>query len=101
MNNDASKKGKGDDTMMNHMQKLFLIGSILSIGGLILIFFSDNFGMSLADHWLSKYNYADSNTYEFKVKANTNNFLVTGGILFGIGLTMVILTYYKWLQTDK
>ncbi|QKY70592.1 hypothetical protein Len3610_14225 [Lentibacillus sp. CBA3610] len=69
---------------------------MLGVIGLILIFSSNNLGASLADGWLAKYDYADNLTYEFKVTANTNNFLVTGGILFGIGLATILLQNAKY-----
>lgn len=86
-----------DDTF----DKLMFLGSVLGVIGLILIFSSNNLGTSLADGWLAKHDYADSSTYEFKVKANTNNFLVTGGILFGVGLATILLVYFKMLNTKE
>ncbi|SDQ05441.1 hypothetical protein [Virgibacillus salinus] len=68
---------------------LMMLGSFLGIIGLIFIFFSNNLGASLAEGWLAKYDYAPS-VYDSKVKTNTNIFLVTGSILFGIGLSTVV-----------
>lgn len=72
--------------------------SLLGVIGLTPIFSSDNFGTSLSDIWLAQYDFADTTEYQFRVKTNTNNFLVTGVILFGVGLVGFILSYYKQLS---
>ncbi|GIO26353.1 hypothetical protein [Ornithinibacillus bavariensis] len=82
----------------NGLMSLF---SILGIVGLIFICFSDNFGISIADGWLAKYDYVDSSLYEFKIKANTIKFVVTGGILFSINLIAIFLVYYKMLNSRE
>lgn len=75
--------------------KFMFIGAVLVGVGLLFIFASGNWGLSLADGWLAKYDYADSATYEFKIGTNTNNFLVVGGILFGVGLVTTLICYFK------
>ncbi|MGX9931294.1 hypothetical protein ACW0KB_08615 [Virgibacillus salarius] len=85
----------------NRLKKFIFLGSFLGIIGLLLIFFSNSMGMAFGDGWLVKSDYADSSIYNFQVKANTNKFLVIGGILFGIGLTTVLLSYYKELQNKE
>ena len=77
---------------------LMTLGTLLGVIGLILIFFSDNLGTTLANGSLAALDNIDTMDYEFKVRANTNNFLVTGSILFGIGLSTVVFAFYKMLD---
>jgi hypothetical protein len=79
---------------------LIIVGSLLGIGGFVMIFFSVNFGTSLADSWLMRRGGADTGYYHIIVNSYINNFLVAGSILFGFGLLMVALTYYR-LQIIK
>lgn len=72
-----------------------LLGSILGIAGFIMIFFSVFFGTSLAEFWLVRQGGADSAYYHIMVDGYIKSFLVAGGILFGLGLFIVILTSYK------
>lgn len=80
-----------------NLKSLMIIGSSLGTIGILLIIFSNNLGTSLADGWLVEYDYALA-IYESKVKAYTNTFLVTGVILFGIGFSTVIFSFYKILN---
>jgi hypothetical protein len=75
---------------------LIVVGLILVIGGLIMIFSSVNFGMSSADSWLINSGGADTGIYQIILKGYINNFLVAGGILFGFGMMVVILIFYKF-----
>ncbi|KKI90654.1 hypothetical protein WQ54_19505 [Bacillus sp. SA1-12] len=75
---------------------LIVVGFILVIGGLVMIFSSVNFVTSFADSWLMSRGGADTGIYQIILKGHINNFLVAGGILFGFGLLVVILTYYKF-----
>ncbi|MFD1851382.1 hypothetical protein [Oceanobacillus bengalensis] len=80
------------------LKGLLTLGSLLGVLGLLSLFFSPNLGTALADSWLvAQGDYADSSLYEFKLKANTNNFFAIGSILFTIGLTTIVFTYYKML----
>ncbi|WP_096272160.1 hypothetical protein [Paucisalibacillus globulus] len=70
------------------------IGAILSIIGFILLFFSTHFGTSLAENWLVNQGGVDTAMYHIRVESYITNFVVSGGILFGLGLFTLILTYF-------
>lgn len=72
-----------------------VIGSILTITGLVMTFFSINFGTSVADSWLVERGGGDTDYYHMIVTSYIQSFLVAGGILFGIGLVIVAIFYYK------
>ncbi len=75
---------------------LIIVGLIFVIGGLVMIFSSVNYGTSFADSWLMSRGGADTGIYQIILKGYINNFLVAGGILFGFGLMVVILSAYKF-----
>jgi hypothetical protein len=76
-----------------------VVGSILGIVGFIMIFFSVNFGISLAESWLiNQGGAADTATYNIIRKSYINTFLVAGSILFGLGLLIVTSTYFLLLK---
>ncbi|WML44640.1 hypothetical protein [Neobacillus sp. PS3-40] len=75
-----------------------IVGFLCGLGGLVMIFFSVNFGTSLAESWLVSQGGADTRYYHIIVKSNINNFLVAGGIIFGFGLLIIALTLYKFLN---
>ncbi|MEH7114459.1 hypothetical protein V7124_19140 [Neobacillus niacini] len=75
---------------------LIIVGLIFIIGGLVMIFSSVNYGTSFADSWLISRGGADTGIYQIILKGYINNFLVAGGILFGFGLMVVILSAYKF-----
>ncbi|MDL4839969.1 hypothetical protein [Aquibacillus rhizosphaerae] len=77
------------------------IVSMLTIIGLILLFFSTHFGTSMADNWLMEQGGADTAMFHIRIKSYINNFLVSGGILFGIGLFTLFLTYFIKLTFIK
>ncbi|MDQ6600818.1 hypothetical protein [Bacillus salipaludis] len=79
---------------------LIVVGFILVIGGLVMIFSSVNFGTSFADSWLTGRGGADTGIYQIILKSYINNFLVAGGILFGFGMMIVVLIYYKFQNTN-
>lgn len=84
------------------IKKLTTLGSLICVVGIIIIFLSDNLGISLADSWvIEQGGSADVSHYQYKVKANTNKFLIPGSILFGIGVTTLVFTYYKFLNFNK
>lgn len=78
-----------------------ILGFVLIVLGFILLFFSVHFGMSLADDWIVKQGGADPSTYLFVMEGYTNSFLVAGGILFSIGLSVLIFVYYKILTLKE
>jgi hypothetical protein len=74
--------------------RLVTIGSALTVIGFILLFFSTYFGKSMADQWLIKQGGVDTALFHLRLESYINNFLVSGGILFGIGLFPLLLTYF-------
>jgi hypothetical protein len=87
--------------MREDLNKILVLCSIFGFIGLLLVLFSDTIGISLADGWLAKYDYADTTIYEFKMKANTIKFFVTGGILFATNLVAILIVYYKMLISKE
>lgn len=85
------------------LKGLMVLTSILGVIGLILIFLSGILGTYLADIWLLylQDGSAETSNYQLKERANTNNFLVTGGILFGVSLTTILFAYYKKLNIKE
>ncbi|UFT99573.1 hypothetical protein KO561_00925 [Radiobacillus kanasensis] len=81
---------------------LTVIGSLLTLLGIIFIFSSVHFGTTLAEVWLSELGGADTMEYQIRMKSYTNNFLVSGGILFGIGLCTIVFSIARWaISNDK
>ncbi|TFD99435.1 hypothetical protein [Jeotgalibacillus salarius] len=80
---------------------LIISSMILAATGFILLFFSVNFGTSLADKWLFQQGGADTATYLIIIESYINNFIVAGGILLGIGLATIIFSYYKILSAGE
>lgn len=81
---------------------LMKLGILLSSVGIIFLFFNVSMGTSLADSWLiSQGEFADSSLYELKRSGYSISFLTAGGILFGVGLSATILTYYKLLMIKE
>ncbi|MGM8211197.1 hypothetical protein ACLIBH_00215 [Virgibacillus sp. W0430] len=78
---------------------LMAVGSLLALIGFIALFFSASFGTSLAEQWLiSQGGMSDSSIYESRISTYMYSFLVGGGILFAIGVSSIIIGYYKLLQ---
>ncbi|WP_456278911.1 hypothetical protein [Bacillus sp. AK128] len=78
-----------------HFNRFVTIGATLFITGFILLFFSTNFGTSMADNWLmEQQGGTDTAMFHIRIESYINNFVVSGGILFGIGLFTLILTYF-------
>ncbi|WP_249871780.1 hypothetical protein [Oceanobacillus saliphilus] len=78
-----------------------VLGSLLTAIGAILLFFSVNFGTSLAENWLVKQGGTDTATYLIIIEGNINNFLAAGSILFGIGIPITLFAYYKMLNINE
>lgn len=87
--------------LLDKLKVLMTLGSMLGIAGFISIFFSIYFGTSLADNWLVKQGGADTGMYQIIVAGYINNFLAAGSILFGIGLLVTILSYYKIINSKE
>jgi hypothetical protein len=77
------------------------VGSALTVIGFILLFFSPFFGASMAEDWLMKQGGADTAMYHIRIESYINNFLVSGGILFGIGLFTLILSFFGKMNFMK
>ncbi|MRH43269.1 hypothetical protein GH741_11315 [Aquibacillus halophilus] len=84
-----------------NFHRFVTVGSTLTVIGFILLFFSTHFGTSMADSWLMNQGGADTSIYQIRVESYINNFLVSGGILFGIGLFTLILTYFIKMNFTK
>jgi len=85
-------------TNSDKLKGFMALCSLLGVIGLILIFLSSIFGRSIAWSLASENGIADTSDYEFVSIAITNNFLVAGGILFAVNLTMFLFAYYKKLD---
>lgn len=83
------------------LQGLLVSALLITAIGLILLFFSVNFGMLLAENWLVKQGGADTSIYLIVIEGLTNNFLATGSILFGIGLAAAFLAGYKLVRIKE
>ncbi|MFB1082529.1 hypothetical protein [Jeotgalibacillus sp. JSM ZJ347] len=78
-----------------------IVFSMMSVMvGLILLFFSVNFGTALAEVWLMQQGSADTAKYLIAIESYIQNFIVAGGVLFGIGLATIMFSYYKILSTS-
>ena len=86
---------------MEKHKKLFTLGCSLGILGLILSFFSVNFGTAIADIWLNTLTEGVGTwKYEFVMQSNTNNFLVIGSILVSVSLVSIIFSWYRMLDIN-
>ncbi|MCG7346101.1 hypothetical protein MHZ92_18485 [Sporosarcina sp. ACRSL] len=84
------------------LKALFALGSLVTVIGIILLFFSIKFGESLAHNWLVKRGGgSDTSTYLIIFEGYTNIFLSAGSILLVIGLATTIFVYYKILSIDE
>ncbi|MGG1397701.1 hypothetical protein ABE288_07700 [Bacillus salipaludis] len=72
-----------------------IVGTVLGLVGVVMIFFSVNFGTYFAESWLASRGGSDTGYYHIIVNSYINNFLVAGAILLGFGLFIVTLIYYK------
>ncbi|AJD89582.1 hypothetical protein JMA_02650 [Jeotgalibacillus malaysiensis] len=80
---------------------LIIFSIAITVIGLILLFFSVSFGTSLGENWLFQRGGADTAMYHLVIESYIQNFLVAGGVLFGIGLVTTIFSYYKLLSTTE
>ena len=81
----------------DNLMGLIIVGSLLGVGGFIMIFFSVTFGTSLAESCLMRQGGADTAYYHIIMNSYINNSLVVGGIFLSIGLLIVAFIYYKLL----
>ncbi|MBE4909956.1 hypothetical protein IMZ08_18120 [Bacillus luteolus] len=82
----------------NNLIRFITIGSILTIVGFILLFFSTYFGTSMAENWLMKQGGADTALFHIMIESYITNFVVAGGILLGIGLVTTLVTSFMILN---
>ncbi len=85
----------------NHINRLTALGAIITVLGFILLFFSTSFGTSMAEGWLMEQGGADTAMYHIRIESYISNFLVSGGILFGIGILTLIITYFIMILFTK
>lgn len=87
-------------TNNNHI-RFITIGSLLTVTGFILLFFSPYFGVSMAENWLMKQGGSDTAVFHIMIESYISNFLVAGGILFGIGLVTILVTSFLKLNLER
>lgn len=80
---------------------LVVLGSLITAIGFILLFFSVNIGLLLAENWIVKQGGADTSTYLLVIEGSINNFLSAGSIFLSIGLATIIITYYKIITINE
>lgn len=85
--------------LREHIKGLCVTSFLLAIAGLVLMFTSVSFGTSLGDAWLfsQQDGIADTDQYMMVIETFKNNFVITGSILFGVGLLTAILTYFVFI----
>lgn len=83
------------------LKGLVSLGSIIAVIGCILLFFSVNIGLSLAEYWLIKQGGMDTSVYLIVIEGSINSILAAGSILFGIGISTMIFAYYKILNINE
>ncbi|WP_404406900.1 hypothetical protein [Jeotgalibacillus malaysiensis] len=80
---------------------LIIFSITITVIGFVLLFFSVSFGTSLAENWLFQRGEADTAMYLIIIESYIQNFIVAGGVLFGIGLATMTIFYYKILSTPE
>lgn len=80
---------------------LIIFSITITVIGFVLLFFSVSFGTSLAENWLVQRGSADTAMYLIIIESYIQNFIVAGGVLFGIGLVTMTIFYYKILSTAE
>ena len=95
------RRSGGSKMTKDKLKGLVNLGSLITAIGFILIFFSVNFGESVAGNWLGKLGRADPSTYQVVFEGSVNNFLASGSILFGIGLATLIFVTRYLISTNR
>ncbi|XWN51321.1 hypothetical protein L0P96_08790 [Anoxybacillus flavithermus] len=75
--------------------------TVIGVVGLVLIFFSVDFGTSLADSWVAKQGGASTERYHIILESYIHSFLIAGSILFGFSLLFAIFTYFAFMLLPK
>ncbi|MFC2949773.1 hypothetical protein [Virgibacillus sediminis] len=82
--------------------KLYMLGACFGITGFLLIVFSIDLGISITENWLvAQGGSVETSAYEKREQSYTTNFLVMGSILFGLGLSTIILGFYTMLDYEE
>ncbi len=78
---------------------LVVISCLLTIVGLVLMFSSVSFGASLGESWVSNQEDSSYDTREYMmiIKMYQSLYVISGSILFAIGLLTAILTFFIFL----
>ncbi|MBZ5199726.1 hypothetical protein HU147_00725 [Planomicrobium chinense] len=89
--------------MAKHIKGLVWLVLLLMLAGLILIFTSVHFGMAQGNNWLLRNMDigSDPELYYLVVETYTGSFMLIGGILFGAGLLIGILTFFTSVLFDE
>lgn len=80
---------------------IIIVSSFIGIAWFVVMFFSVTFGTSHIDTWLMERSGEGTAIYHIIMNRYINTFLVAGSILFGFGLIIVALTYYKLQRIIK
>lgn len=71
-----------------------VLGILAMLIGIVFIFYSTNLGTHMAESWLeSQGGAASTGYYQIIVSKSINSFLVTGSILFAVGLIVTTGVY--------
>ncbi|MCF6137821.1 hypothetical protein [Pseudalkalibacillus berkeleyi] len=71
------------------------VGFSLIVCGFVFLFFSVDFGTSIAEFWLISKGGADTALYHIVIQSYINSFLISGTIFLVAGIMMVTLCYYQ------
>jgi hypothetical protein len=87
-------EGREQTQDKNYLKEMIIVSVITTVAGLIMALNSVHFGMSAAELWLMKRGGSDTGLYHIIVNSNIQKFLVTGSILFVLGLLSSIVGIY-------
>jgi hypothetical protein len=76
--------------------------AVTGVVGLVLIFFSVDFGTSLAESWLvNQDGFSSTELYHIILESYINSFLITGSVLLGFSLLFAIVAYFAFMFLPK
>ncbi|MGX1901436.1 hypothetical protein EDD69_1245 [Thermolongibacillus altinsuensis] len=76
--------------------------AVTGVVGLVLIFFSVDFGTSLAESWLvNQDGFSSTELYHIILESYINSFLITGSILLGLSFLFAIVAYFAFMLLPK
>ncbi|WP_270181313.1 hypothetical protein [Alkalihalobacillus sp. CinArs1] len=76
------------------LRAALILGSLVGLIGIIMLFFSVDFGTEIAENWLAEEGGANMEYYHIAVQGFINNFIVAGGIMFAFGLIVTSVALY-------